>query len=232
MEVILFETVANLGVRGNICQVRPGYFRNFLSPRGMAVEATAGNVNRLQDKIKKLEREAEEEVKEARTEAEKLNDLTLNFEMKCGESGKLFGSVTNMGIAEKLKEAGFEIDRHKIVIPNPIKDIGEHPILIKVHHHVSATISILVEPDEDSKGAVERLALEKEALATAEAENKVDEAADATEANADEVAEVEATGSEEVVEATAAEETNSEEVAADDAGATDDATATKEVQED
>ena len=230
MEVILFETVANLGVRGKICQVRPGYFRNFLSPRGMAVEATAGNIKALQDKIKKLEREAEEEVKEARTEAEKLNDLTLNFEMKCGESGKLFGSVTNMSIAEKLKEAGFEIDRHKIVIPNPIKDLGTHPILIKVHHHVSATISILVEPDEESKAAVERQKLEKEALASAaaaEAEAKVagDESTEGAEGQATEEAVAEE-ATEAVVDA--AVETPEAEAVTEEAVATEESATTEE----
>ena len=95
MDVILFENVPNLGPQGSFASVAPGYFRNYLSPKGLAVEATESNKKRLQDKLKRLEKLAEEEAKAARSEAERLEDLTLTFELKAGEDDKLFGSVTN-----------------------------------------------------------------------------------------------------------------------------------------
>lgn len=168
MDVILFETVPNLGLRGSVVKVKAGYFRNFLSPNGLAVEATPGNLKALQDKMKLLEKQAEEEVKAARTEAEKLNDVTLTFVMKAGDEGKLFGSVTNMSIAEELAEKGFEVDRRYVVIHEPIKRTGEYEVDIKIHHDVTASIKVVVEKEMTEE---ERQA-EAEAKKKAEAEAK------------------------------------------------------------
>jgi large subunit ribosomal protein L9 len=145
MDVILFENVPNIGPRGSFASVAPGYFRNYLSPKGLAVEATEINKKRLQDKVKHLEKQAEEEAKEARSEAERLEDLTLTFELKAGEDDKLFGSVTNTNIAEKLAEHDYVIDRHRISISEPIKRLGMFTVEAKIHHNVSAKIKILVE---------------------------------------------------------------------------------------
>lgn len=148
MDAILFENVQNLGSRGSVVTVAPGYFRNFLSPRGLAVEATESNKCRLQDKLKRLERLALEEAKAARSEAERLEDLTLTFRLKAGEDDKLFGSVTNINIAEALAEAGYEIDRHHIAIPEAIKRLGMFTVEVKLHHEVTAKVKVLVEKEE------------------------------------------------------------------------------------
>ncbi len=145
MDVILFENVPNLGPQGSVASVAPGFFRNYLSPKGLAVEATEVNKRRLQDKLKRLEKLAEEETKAARSEAERLEDLTLTFQLKAGEDDKLFGSVTNTNIAEKLAEQGFEIDRHRIHIPEPIKRLGMFTVEAKIHHDVTAKVKVLVE---------------------------------------------------------------------------------------
>ena len=147
MNVILFQNVPNLGVQGSTVSVSPGYFRNFLSPRGLAVEATADNKCRLEDKVKSLTRLAEEERKQARGTAEKIEDLTLTFHLKAGEDDKLFGSVTNAGIAEELAKNGFEIDRHKITIPETIKHLGTYTVDVRVHHDVIAKVKIVVEKE-------------------------------------------------------------------------------------
>ena len=148
MDVILFETVPNLGSQGSIVSVAPGYFRNYLSPRGLAVEATDINKARLQDKIRRLEKQAEVERQAARGVAERLGDVTLTFRLKAGEEDKLFGSVTNTMIAEQLLENGFEVDRHNISIAEPIKRLGMFTVDVHLHTEVHAKVKVLVEKDE------------------------------------------------------------------------------------
>ena len=148
MDVILFETVPSLGAQGSVVSVSAGHFRNFLSPRGLAVEATSANKKRLEDKVKRLERDALEEEKAARSEAERLEDLTLTFQLKAGEDDRLFGSVTNTNVAEELAKQGYEVDRHHIVITEPIKSLGMFTVEAKLHHGVTAKIKILVEKTE------------------------------------------------------------------------------------
>ncbi|HNY26633.1 MAG TPA: 50S ribosomal protein L9 [Candidatus Sumerlaeota bacterium] len=149
MEVILFETVPSLGTQGTVVSVAPGYFRNFLSPRGFAVEATAANKSRLQDKVKRLERLAMEEKQAASSDAAKMEALTLTFQLKAGEDDKLFGSVTSMNVAEALAQKGFEVDRHRIVFPEAIKRLGQFTIEVKLHHDVVAKVKVLVEKEPE-----------------------------------------------------------------------------------
>jgi large subunit ribosomal protein L9 len=145
MDVILFEAVPSLGTQGSVVSVAPGHFRNFLSPRGLAVEATKSNMRRLQDKLKRLERQAEEERDTARSDAERLVEVTLKFELRAGEDDKLFGSVTSENISEALSEQGFQVDRHRISIPEPIKRLGMFTVEARMHHDVTAKIKVLVE---------------------------------------------------------------------------------------
>lgn len=160
MEVILFETVPNLGLPGAVVDVAPGYFRNFLSPNGLAVEATESNQKKLQDKLKKLEAKAEEERKAARSDAEKIEEMSLTFFLKAGADGKLFGSVTNIMIAEELEKKGIEIDRHLITLPEQIKRTGKYEVDIKLHHDVDAKLTVEVEkePDDEEEAAKARTA--------------------------------------------------------------------------
>lgn len=151
MEVILFETIPNLGLCGSIVKVKPGYFRNYLSPRGVAVEATPGNLKRHQDKVKQLEKVAAQQTNAAKSIAERLEALTLTFHLKAGEDGKLFGSVTNMQIAEELAKQNFEVDRHNITIHDAIKRVGAHTVDVKLHHNVSAKLKIVVEKEVEAE---------------------------------------------------------------------------------
>jgi large subunit ribosomal protein L9 len=148
MDVILFENVTNLGMQGSVVSVAPGYFRNYLSPRGLAVEATDANMRRLEDKRKRLERLAQEQVNAAKSEAEKIEEVTLTFHLKAGEEDRLFGSVTNSNIADALKEQGFEVDRHRITLPEPIKRLGLYTVDVQIHHDVTAKVRVLVEKEE------------------------------------------------------------------------------------
>jgi large subunit ribosomal protein L9 len=151
MEVILFETVPNLGLCGSTVKVKPGYFRNFLSPQGLAVEATANNIKRHQDKVKQLERKAAEQTKSAQGIAEKMEALALTFALKAGQDDKLFGSVTNIQIAEALAAKGFEVDRHNIAIPEQIKRLGNFTVDVKLHQAVVAKVKITVEKEAETE---------------------------------------------------------------------------------
>ena len=145
MDVILFENVSNLGSQGAVVSVSPGYFRNFLAPRKLAVEATDANKKSLQDKVKRLARQADQEKLAARGEADKLAEVTLTFSLRAGEEDRLFGSVTNADIADELAKIGYVIDRHHIVIEEPIKRLGLFTVDVKMHHEVTAKVKVLVE---------------------------------------------------------------------------------------
>jgi large subunit ribosomal protein L9 len=145
MNVILFQSVDNLGPQGSVVTVAPGYFRNFLSPRGLAVEATESNRKRLDRKIKQLEGKAKEELDAARGHADAIAQQVLTFKLRSGEGDKLFGSVTTANIADALAEKGIVIDRHNISIPEPIKRLGTFTVEAKVHHGVVAKIKVVVE---------------------------------------------------------------------------------------
>jgi len=148
MEVLLREDVENLGTRGQIVKVKAGYGRNFLLPRKVAVEATAGNMKRIeQEKKTLLKREAKEKAS-AETQATSLGALELTFTRKVGEHNVLYGSVTSMDIAEAIKEKGFEIDRKRILLKDPIKEIGEHEVPIRLHREVTSNIKVTVAKEE------------------------------------------------------------------------------------
>lgn len=145
--VILTEKVPNLGVEADIVKVRAGYARNYLLPKGLAMEKTKVAERRINLlKAKRAEREAKE-LNEAAEIARKINKLKLELELETGTTGKAFGSITAADLAAKINaELGgkIEIDRHKIVLDRPIKESGEHTITIKLHHDVTATVHVNV----------------------------------------------------------------------------------------
>lgn len=143
MKVILKENLENLGHIGDIVKVAPGYARNYLLPRGFATEATLKNAKALEHAKRQLEYKKNKVLEQARGIAAKIESLTLTISHQAGEEGKLFGSVTNMELAEKLKEQGVEIDRKKIV-SEPIKQVGEFTATVKVHPEVSATLKVVI----------------------------------------------------------------------------------------
>jgi large subunit ribosomal protein L9 len=144
-EVILTAKVPNLGAEADLVRVKAGYARNFLLPQGKAIEKSAGAVHRINVlKKKRAEREAAE-LNEAQDLARRIGKLKLTFELETGETGKAFGSVTASDIADKIRgEMGgnVEIDRHRIVLPKSLKDSGKHEVEIKLHHDVTATVTV------------------------------------------------------------------------------------------
>src|ERR687884_667866 len=131
--VLLREDVDNLGARGEIVRVKAGYARNYLLPRKLAVEATAGNVKQIEGERKALAKREAKDRASAELQAQQLRTLSLSFERKVGEHGILYGSVTSMDIAEALRAQGYEIDRRRIHLREPIKETGEFSVHIRLH---------------------------------------------------------------------------------------------------
>ncbi len=147
MEVILRDHVDHLGQRGEIVKVADGYARNYLLPRKLALPATDANRKWVERERKVTEaREAEERVA-AEGIAARLSALELSIGRKVGENDQLYGSVTNADIADLLKEKGFEVDRRKILLPDPLKELGETLVPVKLHRDVTAQVKVAVVKD-------------------------------------------------------------------------------------
>jgi len=143
-QVLLREDIDNLGARGEIVRVKAGYARNYLLPRSLAVEATASNVKQIEsERAALLKREAKER-STADAQADQLRGMTLNFERKVGEEGILYGSVTSMDIAHALKDRGYEIDRRRIVLREPIKRFGNYTVPVRLHRDVTVELPVSV----------------------------------------------------------------------------------------
>lgn len=146
MKVILTADVKNVGKKGQIINASDGYARNHLFPKNLAVEANKGNLTALDKKNKAAEAKLEAEYEEAKALGEKLGEVTVNIPVKSGVSGKIFGSVTGKEIAAALKQqTGIEIDKRKIVISEPIKNIGETTVSVKLHTKVTADLKLIIE---------------------------------------------------------------------------------------
>jgi len=146
-KVLLREDVDDLGSRGEIVRVRAGYARNYLLPRKLAVEATTGNVKGIeQERAALLKKEAKER-STAQAQSEQMGSLVLEFKRKAGEQGALYGSVTSMDLAEALKERGYEIDRHRIHLREPLKRLGEYTVPIRLHREVTIDLQVKVNPE-------------------------------------------------------------------------------------
>ena len=142
--VLLREDVDHLGARGEIVKVKAGFARNYLLPRRLAVEATPGNVKQIEaERSALLKREARERAG-AEAQSAQMKDLRLSFERKVGEHGLLYGSVTAMHIADALKEKGYEIDRRRVHLSEPIKETGDYTVSVRLHRDVSVDIPVAV----------------------------------------------------------------------------------------
>ncbi len=148
MKVILLDHVEHLGLPGQIANVKDGYFRNYLGPRRLAVEATEANLRGLQGKQRKLKEAAARIIGEAQTLADQLKGRTVEFIMKVAESNRLYGSVGPGDIAEKLAELGFNIERRRIALPGPIKTTGTFTATIRLQPTVATPITIVVTAEE------------------------------------------------------------------------------------
>jgi len=144
IEVILREDVKSLGRAGALVRVKPGYARNFLLPRGMAYEATEGNKKRIEAEQKSRNTKAEAERLEASAFAARLSGATVTIKAKAGEGDRLFGSITAQDIAAALSAIGLEVDKRKIDLDHPIKQVGTHTVPIRLHSDVQAEVRVTV----------------------------------------------------------------------------------------
>ncbi len=144
MQVILTQDVDNLGKAGELVSVKPGFGRNYLVPRGLAVSATVRNKNRLEHEKAVIERRVTKERATANEIAAKLNVMTLQFERNVGEDEKLFGSVTNRDIQEQLKRAGVDIDHRTIQLDQAVKALGKYEVVVRLAAGVTANLKFWV----------------------------------------------------------------------------------------
>jgi large subunit ribosomal protein L9 len=155
MEVILKDDVVNLGHRGDLVKVADGYARNFLLPRKLALQATSANKAVVEQMKNAAARRSATEKALAEALAVKLEPVVLDFTRKSGEAGHLFGSVTSADIAAALDAKGFEIDRRKIQLPEPLKTVGDHTVTIKLYREVAAHVKVNVLAEATEEAAAE-----------------------------------------------------------------------------
>ena len=144
MKVILTDNIVRVGVKGDLVDVKPGYFRNYLDPQGLAVKATKDNMAELEKMREQLKAEEAENRKEAEALKEKIEALTIEQKVRVGEDGKLFGSVTNKDIAEALANQGIELDRKRIEEVEKIDGLGEFVINARLYEGVNAELKVNV----------------------------------------------------------------------------------------
>src|SRR2546428_4956580 len=143
-QVLLREDIDKLGARGEVVRVKAGYARNYLLPRRLAVEATVNNVRQIEGERAALAKREAKDRSSAELQAGQLSSLTLKFERRVGEAGVLYGSVTSMDIAHALKEQGYEIDRRRIVLREPIKRFGNYTVPVRLHRDVTLELPVSV----------------------------------------------------------------------------------------
>lgn len=144
MQVILQESVEKLGARGDVVTVAAGYARNYLLPRKLALEASANNMKRLEKIRGALAKRTATEREQAQKQAVLLADVTVTLARKAGENDQLFGSVTAADLGEALARQGFEIDKRRIQLAEPIKVVGEYTVTVKLVHDVAADFKVIV----------------------------------------------------------------------------------------
>lgn len=147
MEVILKEDVPKLGHRGEVVKVAEGYGRNYLLPRKLAVEATQGNKAVIEQMKQSAIRRSAVEKADSEALSKQMEGVSLSFQRKAGEKDHLFGSVTSSDIAEALEHKGFNIDRRKIQLDEPLKNLGEFEVAIRLHRDVSSKVKVTIEKE-------------------------------------------------------------------------------------
>jgi large subunit ribosomal protein L9 len=145
MQVILLEKIVNVGNLGDVVKVKHGYARNYLIPQGKAKRATEENIKLLEAKRAELEKIAAERLVAAQEQATRLEGLLVQISQKAGVDGRLFGSVTNVDIVDALKAQGFTVEKGAVRMPaGPLKQVGEHPLVVALHTDASANITVSV----------------------------------------------------------------------------------------
>jgi large subunit ribosomal protein L9 len=144
MELILRADVENLGRLGDKVSVKPGYGRNYLIPQGLAMLACESNLRRFENERKKLQAKRDAQVADAQSLSDRLAAITIMIEVRVGEGDKLYGSVTSAIIADRLAEQGFDIDRKKIVLADPIRSLGDYDVEVKLMPELRGTVRVSV----------------------------------------------------------------------------------------
>jgi large subunit ribosomal protein L9 len=147
MEVILKEDVAKLGSRGDVVKVAEGYGRNFLLPRKLAIEASAGNKTVFEQMRAAAVRRSAKERSQAEELSKQFDGLSVTFQRRSGEQDQLFGSVTSGDLADALEKKGFNLDRRKIQLHEPLKSVGEFTVPVKLHKDVTAHLKVVIEKE-------------------------------------------------------------------------------------
>lgn len=149
MKVILTNDVKGTGKKGDIVNAAEGYARNFLLPKGLAIEATGANLKEIDRQKTILDKKKAEEREKAQQLRARLENLTVTIPVKTGEGGRLFGSITSKDISEALEaKHGITVDKRKIEVKSPLKNLGVHPVTLKLHPEVTVTLSIDVTAEE------------------------------------------------------------------------------------
>ena len=148
MKVILTADVKGMGKRGDLVEAKDGYARNFLFPRGLAMEANEANLRELKHQNKARDKREEEALEAARQLKREIEEKSFLLKVKAGDAGRIFGSVTAMDIAAELEKQGFKIDRRSIQLDSPLKTLGNHEVKVKLHHEVQASIKLVLEGEE------------------------------------------------------------------------------------
>jgi large subunit ribosomal protein L9 len=148
MQIILQEDVEKLGTRGQVVEVAEGYARNFLLPRKLALEASAANMKRLEKMRAVFAKKEATDRESAQKLAELLGGVTLEFARRAGDNDQLFGSVTSGDVADALAAKGYDVEKRKIALADPIKVVGEYEIPVKLHREISATVKAVVKKEE------------------------------------------------------------------------------------
>lgn len=142
MKIILTQDVNKLGFKDDVVAVKNGYGRNFLIPQGMAKLATSSNLKMLAEDVRQRAFKVEKIMKDAEALAAKMKDVKVTLKTKAGATGKIFGSITTLQLANALKEAGYDMDRRKIVFPEEIKNVGEYKAILNLHREISVEIDV------------------------------------------------------------------------------------------
>ena len=177
MKVVFFDDVEGTAQVGDVKEVKNGFARNVLIPRGLAGPTTKDNLQHAQALAQKETRRQERLDTDARKHTDRLAGYTVTLEARVGENGRLFGSITNRDIADKLNAAtGLDVDPHIVLLPEPIRELGSRPVTIKFTRNVSIDVIVDVQPDEESKPIAARLQAEKAAAEVAEAKRAAEAA--------------------------------------------------------
>ncbi len=175
MKVVFFEDVEGTARVGDVKEVKNGFARNFLLPRNLAGSTSKENLQRANSMAQKEARRQERLDADARKTTAHLDNVRVEIQARVGESGRLFGSVTNRDIAEKLSQlTSLTIDPHTVLLPEPIRELGERMVSVRFTRNVSVEVPVEVVPDEESKPVVARLLAEREQLLALEAKKKAE----------------------------------------------------------